>query len=133
MFTSEADEQSNSRHRGGSTVVLVRIMCLLTCKMCSPFSVRTAISFRPSPKSGLVHRYVTDWSISGDTLLLPGLTQAVDVALRREAAETVLHEGVQLPEHPDLPSGNYSLNSCIVAIWDVNKRRHTVPDSICNI
>lgn len=36
-------------------------------------------------------------------LLLPGLTQAVDVALRREAAETVLHEGVRLPEHPAVP------------------------------
>lgn len=43
-------------------------------------------------------------------LLLPGLTQAIDVALRREAAETVLHEGVQLPEHPDLPHGNDSLS-----------------------
>ena len=33
-------------------------------------------------------------------LLLPGLTQPVDVALRREAAETVLHEGEHVPEPP---------------------------------
>lgn len=31
-------------------------------------------------------------------LLLPGLTQPVHVALRREAAEAVLHEGVRVPE-----------------------------------
>lgn len=33
-------------------------------------------------------------------LLLPGLTQAVDVTLRREAAETVLQKGVRPAEHP---------------------------------
>lgn len=32
-------------------------------------------------------------------LLLPGLTQPIDVTLRREPAETVLYEGKQLQEH----------------------------------
>lgn len=36
----------------------------------------------------------------GQQLLLPGLTQPVNVALRREAAEAVLHEGIRLSEHP---------------------------------
>lgn len=36
----------------------------------------------------------------GQQLLLPGLTQSVNVTLRREAAEAVLHEGVRLLLHP---------------------------------
>lgn len=65
-------------------------------------------------------------------LLLPGLTQPVDVALRREAAEAVLHEGVRLPEHPEgrtglepcgcLPEAVHRLTVCLFSTEKVSRQ-----------